>query len=43
MGKRPSRKFLDTITQVEMPEIDPLYGKEGPLAQLWYHHPEAKL
>jgi uncharacterized protein YjlB len=29
------RKALKTIPEVELPETDPLYGKDGPLVRLW--------
>jgi uncharacterized protein YjlB len=33
------RKALKTIPEVELPETDPLYGKDGPLVRLWKHKP----
>ncbi|KAK2612536.1 hypothetical protein QQS21_001474 [Conoideocrella luteorostrata] len=43
MGKNPATKFLSTIKAVEMPEEDPVYGKDGPLLKLWHSQNLAKL
>jgi uncharacterized protein YjlB len=31
------------IQKVDLPEDDPVYGKDGPVTLLWYKHPVAKL
>ncbi|KAH6962835.1 hypothetical protein DER45DRAFT_551930 [Fusarium avenaceum] len=42
-GKRPSKEFIPVIQKVDLPEDDPVYGKDGPVTLLWYKHPVAKL
>lgn len=43
-GKNPADSFRDMIEQVGMPVADPVYGKAGPLMQLWNaRRPLAKL
>ncbi|KAF4963341.1 hypothetical protein FSARC_8628 [Fusarium sarcochroum] len=42
-GKRPSDEFISTIQKVDLPEDDPVYGKDGPVTLLWYKAPVAKL
>ncbi|KAH7009860.1 hypothetical protein EDB80DRAFT_891995 [Ilyonectria destructans] len=34
-GKRPATNFTEDIKAVGMPEMDPVYGSEGPLVNLW--------
>jgi len=43
MGKRPSGDFFSVIQKVDVPEDDPVYGNDGPVIQLWYKRPMAKL
>ncbi|KAF5121862.1 putative protein YjlB [Metarhizium anisopliae] len=42
-GKTPATHFRSTIRAVEMPEEDPVYGKDGPLLKLWRPRDLAKL
>ncbi|CAI0653664.1 unnamed protein product [Colletotrichum noveboracense] len=43
MGKTPAGEFKTVIKSVEMPEEDPVYGRNGPLNQLWNEDILAKL
>lgn len=43
MGKKPAGEFKTDIKSVEMPEEDPVYGRNGPLTQLWNKDILAKL
>ncbi|KAF5528644.1 Uncharacterized protein CGCA056_v000124 [Colletotrichum aenigma] len=43
MGKKPAGEFKTVIKSVEMPEEDPVYGRNGPLTQLWNKDILAKL
>ncbi|KAK9446215.1 Cupin domain protein [Metarhizium brunneum] len=42
-GKTPATHFRSTIRAVEMPEEDPVYGKDGPLLKLWRARDLARL
>ncbi|KAG8406567.1 hypothetical protein J3459_018651 [Metarhizium acridum] len=42
-GQNPATHFRSTIRAVEMPEEDPVYGKDGPLLKLWHPQSLAKL
>jgi uncharacterized protein YjlB len=32
--------FLDTISNVDLPDEDPVHGVDGPLVEIW--HPKAE-